>query len=143
MAKHNASAKWQGNLKAGNGTVTLPNVGHDLAYSFNSRFTADGSGVSPEEMLGGALASCYAMALSHKLSEACHTVKSMAAAAVVSLEKVEDGFAITTIDLTVTASVPGLADAEFQKTATAVKSGCPVSKALKVPTINLHATLAG
>lgn len=141
MATHTASAQWQGNLKQGTGAIALPNVKDALPFSFESRFTEDGDGVSPEELVGGALAGCYAMALSHTLSEAGHTVKRTTVSAKVTLEKLEDGFAITRIALTLVADVPGIDEAEFLATANKVKSGCPVSKALKVKELTLDASL--
>ena len=45
--------------------------------------------------------------------------------------------------LDVTAKVPNIDDATFQKIAAATKDGCPVSKALKgIPEITLNAKLA-
>jgi osmotically inducible protein OsmC len=48
--------------------------------------------------------------------------------AAVSLGKVGDGFAITRIVLTTTASVPGASKEAFDKAAANAKSGCPISK---------------
>ncbi|HEX6535185.1 MAG TPA: OsmC family protein, partial [Gemmatimonadaceae bacterium] len=47
-----------------------------------------------------------------------------------TIDKAGEGFAITTMQLTVRASVPGIDDAAFQKIAEATKEGCPVSRAL-------------
>jgi osmotically inducible protein OsmC len=60
----------------------------------------------------------------------------------VHLDKQADGFAITTIELTCEASVPGANDAQFQKIAEETKKGCPVSKALAGANITLKAKLA-
>jgi osmotically inducible protein OsmC len=47
------------------------------------------------------------------------------------------------MDLTVTATVPGIDDAAFQQIAAATKEGCPVSSALKGNVqIDLKATLS-
>ena len=46
----------------------------------------------------------------------------------VTLGKVGDGFAITRIALTTTASVPGASQEAFAKAAADAKGGCPISK---------------
>jgi osmotically inducible protein OsmC len=62
--------------------------------------------------------------------------------ATVHLEEVEAGFAITRIELSTRARVPGISDDEFQEIANAAKQGCPVSQALAgVDSIELDARL--
>ncbi len=41
-----------------------------------------------------------------------------------------DGFAITTIHLKLTASVPDISESAFKELAEAAKAGCPISKVL-------------
>jgi lipoyl-dependent peroxiredoxin len=53
----------------------------------------------------------------------------------------EDGPKIALIELATEAVVPNLTDAAFQKHAEAAKKGCPVSKALTGPRIELKAKL--
>jgi osmotically inducible protein OsmC len=48
--------------------------------------------------------------------------------ATVSLEKVGEGFAITTIQLDLTAKIPGAVKEKFEQAANNAKAGCPVSK---------------
>ena len=48
-----------------------------------------------------------------------------------TIEKVGEGFKITTMKLVSRASVPGIDNAAFQEIAAKVKEGCPVSGALK------------
>ena len=54
----------------------------------------------------------------------------------------EGGFKITTMALTVRASVAGITDAVFQEKVQGTKSGCPVSKALAGVDITVMATLS-
>lgn len=58
------------------------------------------------------------------------------------MEKQGEGFAITTIDLTLKARVPGATPEQFDELANKAKEGCPVSKLLNAQ-INLKATLEG
>jgi osmotically inducible protein OsmC len=81
------------------------------------------------------------MALSLILGEAQLTAEHMETKAEVTLDKVEDGFAITAVHLTLTAKIPGADRAKFQELATKAKAGCPVSKLLNAK-ITLDATLA-
>jgi len=59
----------------------------------------------------------------------------------VKLEKVGEGFAITTIELETEADIPGIDDATFQRYALDAKQNCPVSKALAGTNIRLNAKL--
>jgi osmotically inducible protein OsmC len=58
----------------------------------------------------------------------------------VTLDKVGDGYAITSVHLTLKAKVPGADRAKFEELAGKAKAGCPVSKLLKAE-ITLDATL--
>jgi osmotically inducible protein OsmC len=80
------------------------------------------------------------MALSLILGEAKLTAERMETTAEVTLEKVDDGFSITSVHLTLKARIPGADDATFQELAGKAKAGCPVSKLLNAD-ITLDATL--
>jgi osmotically inducible protein OsmC len=80
------------------------------------------------------------MALSLALGEAGLTATTMETTAKVSLDKLESGFAITAIALTLKADIPGADDATFQEIAAKAKANCPVSKVLNAE-ITLDASL--
>ena len=82
------------------------------------------------------------MALSLILGEAKLTAEHMETKADVTLEKQGDGFAITSVHLTLTAKIPGADKAQFDELAGKAKAGCPVSKLLNTK-ITLEATLQG
>ncbi len=135
-----ASAHWQGNLKQGKGTVsTQSGALKQNPYGFNTRFE-DTPGTNPEELIGAAHASCFSMAFSMLLGEENFTPDSIDTQATVTLEKQDDGFAITAIHLSMTARIPGIEQSMFDTIAQKAKSGCPVSKVLNA-TITLEATL--
>jgi osmotically inducible protein OsmC len=136
-----ASARWEGDLKGGKGTVKLGSGAFEGKYSFGSRFEAS-PGTNPEELIGAAHAGCFAMALSHALAQAGKSPRSVTADAVVHLEKVGEGLSITGVHLSTTGDVPGLDAAEFQRFAEDAKRNCIVSRALAVP-ITLQAALTG
>ena len=134
--KRNATAVWKGTIKEGSGTLTTDSkVLDNTQYSFNSRF-AEGIGTNPEELMAAAHAGCFTMKLSLDLTEAGFTPTSLETKGTVSLE---DGV-ITGSHLALSASIPGIEDAEFQKIAAEAKANCPVSKAYSI-NLTLEATL--
>lgn len=140
MPVRTSDATWNGDLKAGKGSVRLGSGAWEGQYNFSSRFE-EGTGTNPEELIAAAHAACFSMALSAGLSGAGQTVESVNTKAAVKVEKVGDGFEITKIDLTCEANVPGIDDDAFQKIAEETKAGCPVSKALRSVDISLDAKL--
>ena len=124
------SAVWSGGLKDGKGAIsTKSGALKDYPYGFGSRFEGK-PGTNPEELIGGAHAGCFTMALSLILSEAKLTAEKMETQADVTLEKQGDGFAITSVHLTLKAKVPGADKAKFDELTGKAKAGCPVSKVL-------------
>jgi osmotically inducible protein OsmC len=140
MPTRSAEATWEGNLKEGKGTMKLAGGAFEGAYSFLSRFE-QGKGTNPEELIAGAHAGCFSMALSHALAQAGFTPKRVHTTAKVHLEKTADGFGIPRIELHTDAEVPGIDEATFQREAEKAKQGCPVSKLLKGAEITLAAKL--
>ena len=140
MAIRNASAIWEGNLKAGKGSMKLGSGAYEGQYSFASRFES-GKGTNPEELIGAAHAGCFSMAFSHGLAEAGFTPKKVATTAKVHLNLVGSGFKITLIELECDADVPGVDERTFLKLAEDAKKGCPASQALAATEIKLQAKL--
>ncbi len=137
--KRTASAVWNGTLKQGSGTLTTQTgVLKETPYSFRSRF-GDGTETNPEELIAVAHAGCFSMALSLMLEQEGFPPESISTEATLTMDA--DKLEITTIDLALTATVPGISDEKFQETALKAKAGCPVSKVLKAE-INLTAKLA-
>ena len=134
------TAVWQGGIKDGKGAIsTKSGALEGYPYGFASRFEGK-PGTNPEELIGAAHAGCFTMALSLALTEAQLTAEHMETRAEVTLKKVEDGFAITAVHLTLQATIPGADQATFQELAQKAKAGCPVSKLLNAE-ITLDATL--
>ncbi len=134
-----ASATWEGLLKDGKGTMK-PAHGADLPFTVGSRFEGQPAS-NPEEVIGAALAGCFSMALSLGLEKAGMKPKSIRTTASVRLDRQGEGFAITGIELSTEAVVPGADAARFQSVAEETKKGCPVSKALTGTNITLKAAL--
>jgi lipoyl-dependent peroxiredoxin len=125
-----ASAVWNGTLKEGNGTMTVPSgVLKDARYTWAQRFAND-PGTNPEELIAAAHAGCFSMAFSGKLVAAGFTPDRIATTATVTLEKTDAGQTITKIHLSTRARVPGISDAAFTEQAEAARATCPVSRLL-------------
>ncbi|HVP65573.1 MAG TPA: OsmC family protein [candidate division Zixibacteria bacterium] len=138
--QRSASAHWQGGLKDGKGTISSASgVLSNTQYSFSTRFE-NGIGTNPEELIAAAHAGCFSMALSAQLGNMGLTAESIDTTAKVSLEKVDGGFAITTVHLELRAKIPGANEAKFMEAANNAKAGCPVSKVLNAK-ITLDAKL--
>jgi osmotically inducible protein OsmC len=134
------SAVWSGGLKDGKGAISTQSGALDAyPYGFATRFEGV-PGSNPEELIAAAHASCFTMALSLILGEAGLTAQKMETSAVVTLEKQEDGFAVTASHLTLKASISGVDDETFQDLAAEAKANCPISKLLNAE-ISLDAEL--
>ena len=129
MPTSTANATWEGGLRGGKGSFT-GQTGIAGSYNFGSRFMGDGSASTPEELLAAAEASCFSMALSAGLEKAGLAPQRVQTTAKCTVEKVGEGFKITSMKLTVRASVPGADPTQFQQIVEGTKKGCPVSMAL-------------
>jgi osmotically inducible protein OsmC len=138
MPIRKANAVWEGDLPKGKGTMRFGSF--EGPYSFSSRFE-EGKGSNPEELIGAAFAGCFSMALSHELAQAGHTPDRVETTAEVHLDKVGEGFAISTIQLSTKGEVPGMNEQAFRKFAEGASRNCPVAKALAGIQISLEATL--
>ena len=116
MTISRASAVWEGKLKDGKGSFKAASGTFQGAYSFSTRFEG-APGSTPEELIAAAEAACLSMALSAGLEQGGTPATRIATEAACTVEKVGDGFKITTIDLKVRGKVPGIDQAKFQQAA--------------------------
>jgi osmotically inducible protein OsmC len=137
-ALRRADATWSGDLMSGSGKVTAAtsNAFADLPVTWASRTEAPDGRTSPEELLAAAHAACFSMAFSNGLAKAGHPAERLDVSAEVTFDKVEAGWRVTRIALTVRGRVPGIGRDEFTSAAEAAKDGCPVSQALS-PSIDV------
>lgn len=145
MPTRTATTAWTGGLQDGTGRVELVSSrlgGYDVSFPKRAADEAGGT-TSPEELIGAAHSSCYAMQLSHVVAEAGGTPRRLEVRADVSLgADPAGGFRLTGIKLTVRGQVDGLDGDGFTAAAAQAKAGCPVSKALAGVEISLDAALA-
>jgi lipoyl-dependent peroxiredoxin len=131
-AERRAEVVWEGDLAHGKGTVSAgTGAFSDLPVSWAARTESPDGKTSPEELIAAAHASCFAMAFSHGLAQNGTPPERLDVRAVCTLDQVDAGFKITTIELHVEGRVPGIDAAAFEEAAEQAKDGCPVSGALK------------
>ena len=143
MPSRDATTHWTGGLQDGTGHVTLDssNAGQ-FDVSFPTRAGNPDGQTSPEDLIAAAHSACLAMNLSGVLDAEGITADSIDVSSEVTLGQADGGFAITGIELTLRAKVPGLDADKFAELAKTAERTCPVSKALTGTTINLDAALA-
>ena len=139
MTVRTSEAVWNGTLKEGNGTMKLASGRYEGPYTWASRF-ADETGTNPEELIAAAHAGCFSMALAFALTAAGFEPESLETKANLTMEKLEQGWTIVSINLKLEGKVPGLSAEQFQEYAQSAKAGCPVSRLLNC-TITLDANL--
>ncbi len=144
MATRTAHTSWAGGLNDGSGTVELRSSGSGtFPVTFPKRTADTPDGTSPEELVGAALASCYAMQCSGVIAKSGGTPKTLEITAHVSLgPDPAGGLRLTGIELVVRGTVEGMDAEQFLAAAENAKETCPVSKALTGVEITLDAALA-
>jgi lipoyl-dependent peroxiredoxin len=141
MATRNGSAEWRGDLKTGDGDLTVGDGVFKGAYSFSSRFE-EGEGTNPEELIAAAHAACFSMSLGNVMAQHGHPAESVRTVAKVHLRQTDAGPAIQQIELETEGRVPGIDQDHFAEHAEEAKKDCPVSRALAgVEEITLTARL--
>jgi osmotically inducible protein OsmC len=140
MPVRKANAVWNGDLMKGNGIMEFGSGAFKGNYSFGSRFE-EAKGTNPEELIGAAHAGCFSMAFSGALGANGFKPEKVQTEAKVAVEKVGNGFTITTVELSTEARVPDIDNDRFQALAEDAKKNCPVSRALAGVRIRLNAKL--
>ncbi|WP_405584746.1 OsmC family peroxiredoxin [Streptomyces sp. NBC_01190] len=135
-----AQTEWEGDLLKGTGEITLDSsgVGH-FPVTWASRAEEANGKTSPEELIAGAISSCFSMALSNSLAKAGTPSTLLTTKAAVSFQP---GTGITGIHLTVEGQVSGIDEDTFREAAEEASVNCPVSQALTGTTISLTSALA-
>ena len=132
IARREAEVVWEGPLAHGTGTLKSGSGALDeLAVTWASRTQSPDGKTSPEELIAGAHASCFAMALALVLGDDGTPPERLIISAASTLDEVEGAPRITTAALSVRARVPGLDAAAFDQIVGRAAALCPVSNALR------------
>ncbi len=102
-----------------------------LGVTWASRTEGPDGKTSPEELIAGAHASCFAMALGLVLGENKTPPERIAVRAACSLDEVDGAPRITAIELAVSAQVPGIETAVLERMVERAGDLCPVANALR------------
>jgi osmotically inducible protein OsmC len=129
MIVRRGEARWEGGFKRGKGVMRTGSGSFEGTYSVGSRFEQL-PGTNPEEMLGAAHAGCFSMALALVLEEAGFKVEEINTSAKVSMDKVGEGYKITSVELNTEGLVAGIDERTFLEKVEVAKKSCPVSVAL-------------
>lgn len=136
-----ATTLWTGDLTSGSGRTTLDSSkAADLPMSWAARSQGAAGKSNPEELLGAAHSACYSMQFANLLATNGTPADNLQVTAAVTFDASHG--AITGSHLLVSARVPGLSEADFERIAEEAKATCPVSKALSGIPITLEASLA-
>jgi lipoyl-dependent peroxiredoxin len=142
MAERTATTAWDGDLPRGNGILNgASGALSELPVTWASRTERSDGKTSPEELIAAAHSSCFAMALSHELTQAGSPPEHLDVTAKVTLDQREGEPTVTTSELTVTGRVPGVDQQAFTEAATGAAKNCPISRALADVEISVDATL--
>lgn len=141
MIEKFATAVWTGSLGEGAGKLsTQSGAMTDTPYTHATRF-GGAKGANPEELIGAAHASCYAMFLSALMSGAGIVPEIIRATSTIKLDPATEGSpTVVGAHLAVTVKAPTDA-AAIRDFAEKAKVACPISKLLKAE-ITLEVTVA-
>ncbi len=122
---------WEGPIREGKGEAVAGTGAFKLPVTFPSRVEAPGGKTSPEELIAGAHAACYAMALTATMGRKNASAKRLKVTARIEAQ-FEAGIKITASHLKVTAEgLQGISAADFPQLARDAEQACPVSNALR------------
>lgn len=139
MTARTSSARWEGDLKGGNGQMALGSGAFEGPFTFASRFE-DGTGTNPEELLAAAHAGCFSMSVANLLAQDGTPATAIDTEATAHLEFVDGKPTITRVVLSTVGEVPGIDEATFAEKAEIAKGACPVSKLFAGAEIELEVT---
>ena len=99
FARH-VDVEWNGNLMEGNGTAKAGTGAFTLPVTFPSRINERGDGkTTPEELLAGAHAVCYAMVLANTIGKQGGKARRIQVTATVTGDRSDAGLKVVSSDL--------------------------------------------
>lgn len=123
---------WQGTIMEGTGKLEAGTGAFTTSVSFPRRIGEPEGTTSPEELMAGSHAVCYAMVVTGALGRANATTKSTTVKCTITADKGDAGIVLKTSKLEVVAEgLTGLDAAAFDKLAKEAEGKCPISNALR------------
>ncbi len=123
---------WAGSIMEGKGTAKAGSGAFNLPVTFPARIGEPAGHTSPEELMAGSHAACYAMALNATLGRKGGSAARTVVSATVTADKSEAGIKLLSSKLKVTAEgLQGVDKAQFVEIAREAESKCPISNAIR------------
>jgi osmotically inducible protein OsmC len=134
------TVNWQGSIMEGAGKLTAGTGAFTTNVTFPRRIGEPEGTTSPEELLAGSHAVCFAMVVTGAIGRASAATKSTTVTCTVTADKGDAGINIVKSELSVTAEgLTGIDAAAFDALVKDAKMKCPISKALN-PSIEISVT---
>ena len=132
FARH-VDVEWNGTLMEGNGTAKAGTGAFTLPVTFPSRINERGDGkTTPEELLAGAHAICYAMVLTNTIGKQGGKAKRVQVTATVTADLGEGGIKVVSSNLkAVVEGLEGIDRTGLSDLAKNAEKGCPISNAIR------------
>lgn len=132
LQERTAKIVWEGSLRDGSGMISVGSGAvSEQKVTFSARTEQPEGMTSPEELLAGAHAICYAMVLSNMLSSDGKDVNRLEVSAKCTLDRIDGALKITHMALNVVGDVPEIDEAAFKVVAQEGEKKCPVSNAIR------------
>ena len=123
-----ADVTWAGNVARGEGKISGGSGAIELLpFTLATRIGNPEGKTSPEELLAATVGSCFTMSLASELTTAKTPAELISVDALCVMDEVEGSHVVTEVQLDVTARVPGLDEAEFQRLAGKAEAGCSMA----------------
>ena len=132
FARH-VDVEWNGTLMEGNGTAKAGTGAFSLPVTFPSRINEKGDSKStPEELLAGAHAICYAMVLTNTIGKQGGKARRVRVTATVTADKSDAGIKVVSSNLkAVVEGLQGIEKSGLTELAKNAEKGCPISNAIR------------
>jgi len=132
FARH-VDVEWNGTLMEGNGTAKAGTGAFTLPVTFPSRINETGDGkTTPEELLAGAHAICYAMVLTNTIGKQGGKARRVRVTATVTADKGDAGIKVVSSNLkAVVEGLEGIDPTGLSELAKNAEKGCPISNAIR------------
>lgn len=131
LFERHCDVTWEGSIREGKGEAIAGSGAFKLPVTFAARVEQPGGKTSPEELIAGAHAACYAMALTATMGRRNASARRVKVTATIAAE-FEAGIKITASHLKVAAEgLEGVTAADFPQLARDAEQACPVSNALR------------
>jgi osmotically inducible protein OsmC len=128
----NVTVDWQGPIMQGSGQARAGSGAFDLPVTFPRRIGDAEGGTSPEELIAGAHAVCYAMVINAAIGKKGGSIGKTHVTCTVTADKGDAGIKIITSKLALTVEgLTGMEAGAFDAFAREAEKGCPVSNALR------------